>query len=103
MKKTNHRTTKDVIDNVSILSWNARGLKIDKSSKRQELQNLINSSDNPIDIVCIQETHFTETDLPPKITGFQMPVNKVRTHDQYSKGGGVCIYISGKVFNITKK
>jgi len=93
MKKTNHKTNKDGTDSVSILSWNARGLKIDKSSKRQELQNLINSSDNPIDIVCIQETHFTEKDLPPKITGFHMPVNKVRTHDQYSKGGGVCIYI----------
>ena len=55
MKKTNHRTTKDVIDSVSVLSWHARGLKIDKSSKIQKLQNLINSSDNPIDIVCIQE------------------------------------------------
>ena len=22
-----------------------------------------------------------------------MPINKVRTHDQYNKGGGVCIYI----------
>ena len=90
------------MDSVSVLSWNARGLKIDKSSKRQELQNLINSSDNPIDILCIQETHIAEKMYRPKLQDSKRQLTKSEHMTNTAKAEG-SVYISVKVFNITKK
>ncbi|WAQ96409.1 hypothetical protein MAR_029099, partial [Mya arenaria] len=65
---------------LAVISWNVRGMKADNSHTINELQHYLNNSNNQIDVICLQETHYTEKDKT-----FKLRV--------CSKGGGVCIYV----------
>jgi len=82
---------------LTVLSWNARGLS-KQTAKVNQLHNLIGKLKEGIDIICIQETWFTDKDRKPKIPGFQEPIQKNRP----DRGGGLAIFVKeGIAFQAT--
>ncbi|XP_053398155.1 uncharacterized protein LOC128556622 [Mercenaria mercenaria] len=78
---------------LSIMSWNIRGIITDHSVKCNQLQNYLDSLENPIHVVCIQETKLKTKSKPFKFKGYQKPINKLRPGAEDSAAGGLCIYV----------
>jgi ribonuclease HI len=78
---------------LSILQWNARGLRCNKD----QLKHFLINTPNPPDVLCIEETFLKEKALTPKLENY----NSIRK-DRTTKGhGGLIIYIKvGLNFNV---
>jgi len=78
---------------LSIIQWNAHGLR----GHKDQLKHFLFNTQNPPDIICVEET-FLKTQTPtPKIDGY----NLVRKDSISNKRGGLAIYITvGLNFNV---
>lgn len=78
------------ISNLTVLSWNARGVGSHTSNhKMYELQNYVNN--NEVHVVCLQETNFKSKNKQVQLKGYQDPVRS-KERDKAS-GTGVAIYV----------
>jgi ribonuclease HI len=78
---------------LSIMQWNARGLRCNKD----QLKHFLLNTPTPPDVLCIEETFLKEKALTPKLENY----NSIRK-DTTTKGhGGLIIYIKvGLNFNV---
>jgi exonuclease III len=67
---------------LSILSWNMNGMRSDV--KFNELQNYLDNTKSPIDIICIQETKLIKQQKPFKLKGYQKAVYSNRPNTNHA-------------------
>ena len=78
---------------LSVLQWNANGLR----GHKDQLKNYLNNTPNLPDIVCVQETILKEKVQVPKIEGY----DAVRKDCLIHQKGGLVIYIKiGLTFTV---
>ena len=91
MTSNNNKRTNTSNTGLVIVSWNARGIVGQESTKLAELMKFLAQTNHDVDIICIQETWETTKSKPPKIKGYQLPIFNYSTSRE--AGGGTCIYV----------
>src|SRR5688572_21655217 len=70
---------------LSIMQWNANGLR----GHKDQLKHYLGTTPNPPDVVCVEETNLKEKVQVPKIKGY----NATRKDCLIRQKGGLVIYI----------
>src|SRR5688572_12401941 len=78
---------------LSILQWNAHGLR----GHKDQLKHFLTNTQNPPDVICVEETFLKAQTPIPKIDGY----NLIRKDCNTNERGGLAIYIIvGLNFNV---